>query len=59
MADSVIASVTIQKPGRMTAEERKEIAAWLRERAANLLKYGSKYSNTGPFRARYYQGEVK
>ena len=58
MADSVIASVTIQRPGAMTPQMRKEIAAWLRERAANLLKYGSKYNNTGAFRARYYVEEV-
>ena len=42
----------------MTPQMRKEIAAWLRERAANLLKYGSEYNDTGAFRARYYVEEV-
>lgn len=59
MADSVIASVTIQRAGAMTPQTRKEIAAWLRKQAANLVKRGSEYNDTGPFRARYYQGEVR
>ena len=38
----------------MTPQMRKEIVAWLRKQAANLLKYGSEYNDTGAFRARYY-----
>ena len=57
--EKVIASVTIQRAGAMTPQTRKDIAAWLRKQAANLLKYGSEYNDTGAFRARYYQGEVR
>jgi hypothetical protein len=59
MADSVIASVTIQRAGAMTPQARKEIAAWLRKQAGNLVKRGSEYNDTGPFNARYYQAKIK
>ena len=49
-----VAIVTIKKPGMMTPKGRKEIAAWLRRQAANLLKYGKDYNDTGAFRARYF-----
>ena len=54
----VAASFTVQKPGRMTDKGRKEIAAWLCKQAANLVKRGSEYNDTGPFHARYYYKEV-
>ena len=47
------AVLTLKKPGTMTDKGRKEIAAWLRKQAANLLKYGKDYNDTGDFRARY------
>ena len=53
----VAASFTVAKPGRMTDKGRKEIVAWLRKQATNLLKYGSEYNDTGAFRARYYVEE--
>ena len=54
----VAASFTVAKPGSMTDKGRKEIAAWLRKQAANLLKYGSEYNDAGAFRARYYYKEI-
>jgi len=41
----------------MTPKGRKEIAAWLRKQAANLVKYGSEYNDTSAFRVRYYYEE--
>ena len=55
--EKVIASVTIQRAGAMTPQTRKDIAAWLRKQAANLVKYGSEYNDSGAFRARYYVEE--
>ena len=54
----VAASFTVQKPGRMTAKGRRDIAVWLRRQAANLLKHGSEYNDAGAFRARYYYEEA-
>ena len=48
------AILTLQKPGAMTKKGRAEIAAWLRKQASNLVRYGEKYNDTGPFRAKYY-----
>ena len=57
MTTSVAASLTIHKPGKMSAKGRKEIVAWLRRQASNLLKHGDQYNDTGAFRARYYYPE--
>lgn len=47
------AILTLKKPGEMTPKGRAQIAAWLRKQAANLLRYGKDYNDTGDFRARY------
>lgn len=53
------AILTLKKPGDMSASGRKNIAAWLKKQAANLLKYGKDYNDTGDFRARYlYAGHT-
>lgn len=49
----VAASLTIQRPGRMTKVGRKCIAKWLRDRARDLEVHGKDLNDTGPFRARY------
>ena len=50
------AIMTIHKPGRMTAHGRRDIAAWLRRTASDLIRLGHRYTDTGPFRARYFYG---
>jgi hypothetical protein len=46
------AILTIKYPGKMSAQGRRDIAAWLRRHAADLLKHGQDYT-TGLFRGRY------
>ena len=38
------AILTIKSANRMTARGRRDIAAWLRQHAAYLIKHGSEYS---------------
>ena len=47
-----IATIVIKAPGKMTAAERKDIAAWLRRHAEHLLKHGKEYTE-GRFTGRY------
>ena len=47
-------SFTVQRPGSMTDKGRKEVAAWPRRQATNLIPHGEKYNDTSAFRARYY-----
>ena len=54
MKEEPIASVHIHKAGEMTVEQRKQVAAWLRERAKDILKEGKNYSTH--FRAGFYWG---
>lgn len=46
------AVVTIKAPGRMTARGRRDIATWLRQQAAHLLRHGKDYTE-GTFRGRF------
>ena len=46
------AIITIKSPGSMTKKGRSEIAAWLRQHAANLVRHGDKYTD-GRFTGRY------
>ena len=46
------AILSVFKAPEMTKKGRKDIAAWLRRQATNLLRYGDKYSETR-FTARY------
>lgn len=39
------ATLTIVGPGRMTARDRRDIAAWLRKQAANLVRDGKNYTS--------------
>lgn len=45
------AVLTIKDADKMSVEGKKAIAAWLRQQAKDLLKYGEHYSSR--FRARY------
>ena len=45
------AILTIRDAADMTPEGRKDIAAWLKQQAKDLVKYGDDYS--GELRARY------
>ena len=47
-----VAILTIFKPGKMTDEGRREIAAWMRRQARNFAHYGEQYSEIR-FVARY------
>lgn len=50
------ATLTIHRAADMTAKGRKEIAAWLRKQATNLVWHGSNY--TKRFTASYrYEGK--
>jgi hypothetical protein len=51
MEDS-IATVTIREAHRMTPQGRKAIAAWLREKADDLVSSGHEYADK--FTARYF-----
>lgn len=47
-----VASLSIKSPGKMTKVERKDVAEWLRDQAAKLLRHGSRYTDgryTGGF----------
>lgn len=46
------AIITIRKPGKMSAQGRRDIAKWLRMHAAYLIKHGEKYTG-GRFIGRY------
>lgn len=47
------AIITIKAPGRMSARGRRDIALWLRQHAAHLLKHGKDYTG-GKFTGRFY-----
>jgi hypothetical protein len=46
------ALLTIQKPGKMTDRQRKDIAQWLERLSKHLLKEGKNYTE-GRFTARF------
>lgn len=48
----VAAIVTLVDADKMSAKGRKDIAAWLRRTAADLVKLGDQYS--GRFKATYW-----
>lgn len=50
--DNTVARLTINQPGKMTPEGRKDIAKWLRSHAADLLKHGKEYTD-GRFTGRF------
>lgn len=39
------ASLVIHSPGKMTAAGRRDIAAWLRQQAKNLVRDGKNYTH--------------
>lgn len=41
----IAASIHLDGPGRWTPKGRRNIAAWLRKRAADVVKYGAKLSD--------------
>jgi hypothetical protein len=47
-----VAMVTIHGPGKMTKRGRRDIATWLRNHAAWLLKRGDEYTD-GRFTGRF------
>lgn len=49
-----IAFVRLKGVGKMDRKKRKEVATWLREKAAQMMKEGKEYADT--FRARLYGG---
>jgi hypothetical protein len=53
----VVATVTIVRPADMTPLGRKQIAQWLRGRAALLIKHGDLMAPK--FTARYYVPKAK
>jgi hypothetical protein len=46
------ATIVIHAPGKMTAAGRRDIAAWLRKTAGQLVRNGKDYT-TGRFTAGY------
>lgn len=46
------ARLSIEGPGKMTAAGRRDIAKWLRDHAAHLLKHGKQYTD-GRFRGSF------
>lgn len=48
------ATFTIHRASDMTPVGRKEIAAWLRKQAANLVKHGANYSKRVTARYLYW-----
>lgn len=50
--DRVVARMSIDKPGKMSAKERRDIAAWLRRHADHLMKHGKEYTE-GRFTGRF------
>lgn len=50
--DKSAAVITIKAPGKMTARGRRDIALWLRQHAAHLLKHGKDYTE-GRFTGRF------
>ena len=53
-----VASLAIRGPGKMLARERKDIAAWLRKTADDLLRSGDGYTE-GRFTAGFHYGVRK
>ena len=53
MKEVSAAILTIKKPGNMTPEGRKAIAAWLKKEAFHLLKYGAEYTSIKKYTASY------
>mgnify|MGYP001602305823 CR=1 len=53
MATKSAANLTIVKPGAMTEQGRKDVAAWLRAQAKSLVRDGKQYVDKGNFTARY------
>ena len=51
MRDEATAVLTIKGASDMTPEQRRNLAAWLREQAEHVQRRGSEYSKV--FRARY------
>ena len=54
----VVATITIQGPGRMTVKGRQNIVIWLRNQAVLLKVYGAVYTN-GRYTAKWYDTEAK
>jgi hypothetical protein len=48
-----IATIQIRGAGKMTKEDRKKLAGWLRRHATELVREGDQYSDTR-FTARLY-----
>lgn len=46
------ATIVIHSPGKMSAQGRKDIVAWLRKQAAHLARDGKRYTD-GRFTAGY------
>lgn len=53
------AYLSIQRPGDMTPAGRQAIARWLRNQAANLVRYGARYNSDGKYLARWRYEEKK
>lgn len=51
--EKVIAELTIKGAAEMHPKTRKEVSAWLKRHAADLLKYGPEYAGT--FHGRFIQ----
>jgi hypothetical protein len=51
------ASLTIYKANKMTKEQKKEVASWLRQEANDLVKFGNQYAKR--MTARYFFNEPK
>lgn len=54
MREKTAAVLTVHDAASMTPEQRRNIAAWLREQAEYVQRRGSEYSKV--FRARYLRG---
>lgn len=52
MDTKVVAELVIRGAGKMSAERRKDVAAWLRLHAKELNRKGDQYAPT--FRGRYH-----
>ena len=52
--EEVVATLTIKRPGAMTASRRLQVAAWLQDQARDLAKHDTEYTDTGSYRARFW-----
>lgn len=51
---NVKARLTLRAPGALTEAERRQIATWLSEQAAKLMKKENKYVSSGNYTARLF-----